>query len=207
MDSTGGWTKESSSMAGDGYSPGVSTSGRAEGPDSASAVSFLLNEVRGRGGDNPAALLRFVPAPPQESLVFVDQIGMRSDEARQFPDSLEDAAHPLMVCALSLTPVVRASERVVRVGRFGPFHEWSALPLPQPHYRGAPAQMSDSHAQNILASSGARLVPLKERSLNAAPGGVVVVAATLNDDVVRELADFTMLAGSTLARTASLAAD
>jgi signal transduction histidine kinase len=174
----------------------------AEAPNYTSAASFLLNEVSERAGGAPAVLLRFVPA--QDSLVFVEQVGMRTDEARQFPESLEDRTHPLMVCTLALTPVVREPQRAVLAGRFGPIHEWTALPLPQPHYRGAPAQMSEAQAQSVLASSGAKLLPLKERSFNAAPGGVLVIARVLDDRTVRDLSEITILAGSILSRVSSL---
>ena len=142
--------------------------------------------------------------PAQESLVFVDHVGMRGDEARQFPEALEDRSHPVMISALALTPVVRNPARVAKVGRFGPIHAWTALPLPQPHYRGAPALMPDAQAASLLEQSGARLVPLKDRTFNTAPGGIVLVGAVLDDAMIRDLADLTMMAGSILARIASL---
>jgi len=147
-------------------------------------------------------MLRFMPT--QESLVFVDQVGMRSDDARQFPEVMEDRAHPVMVSALALVPVVRETPRVARVGRFGPFHTWTALPMPQPHYRGAPALMHDAQATKLLEASGARLVPLQDRTFNTAPGGVLLLAKALADPQVRDLAEITMMAGSILARIASL---
>ena len=189
-------------VAGDDRRVARLLSALAEAPDYASAASFLLNEVSTLAGGVTAALLRFMPA--HESLVFVDQVGMRGDEARQFPEALEDRSHPVMVSALALTPVVRNSSRVARVGRFGPIHAWTALPMPQPHYRGAPALMPDAHAASIIEQAGARLVPLKDRAFNTAPGGVVLVGAILDDVVVRDLADITMMAGSILARIASL---
>jgi hypothetical protein len=103
----------------------------AEAPDYASAASFLLNELSALAGGLPAALLRFVPQ--QDSLVYVDQVKFRPEEARQFPETIEDRNHPVMLCALALTPAVRDTQRVARVGRFGPIHEWTALPMPQPH--------------------------------------------------------------------------
>lgn len=174
----------------------------AEAPDYSSAASFLLNEVSTLADGAPAALLRFKPS--QESLVLVEQVGMGPEDARQFPATLEDQSHPLMICALALVPVVREAQRVARVGRFGPIHEWTALPLPQPHYRGAPALMPETQANALLASSGARLRPSADRSFNAAPGGVVLVDGTLDDDKVAELADLMMMAGTILARIAAL---
>src|SRR5437870_4458745 len=118
-----------------------------EAPDYTSAGAYLLNEVSAMAGGLPAALLRFVSA--QDALVFVNQVKLRPEDARQLPESLEDRGHPLVVCALALSPVVRESDhmaRVARLGRFGPIHDWSALPLPQPHYRGAPALILEAQA-------------------------------------------------------------
>jgi len=165
----------------------------AEAPDYGSAASFFLNELSLLARGAPAALLRYVTAP--ESLVFVDQVHMRAEDARQVPPSIEDSSHPLMVSALALTPVVREAGRTARTGRFGPIHEWTALPMPQPHYRGAPALLSDTKAQSMLAASGARLIPLKDRGFNAAPGGVLVVGAVLDSEMTRDLAEISMMAG------------
>lgn len=174
----------------------------AEAPDYGSAAAFLLNEVSALAGHAPAALLRFVPA--QDALVHVAQVGLRPDDERQLPETLEDRSHPVMVAALSLTPVVREAGRVARAGRFGSIHDWTALPMPQPHYRGAPRLMPDAQVTALLETAGARLVPLRDRGFNTAPGGVLLVARVLDDALARSLAELTMMAGSILARIASL---
>ncbi|MEX2153136.1 MAG: ATP-binding protein [Gemmatimonadaceae bacterium] len=174
----------------------------AEAPDYGSAASFLLNEMSALAGGVSAVLLRFVQA--QESLALVDHVRVRAEDARQFPDTIEERSHPIMVCALALTPVVREAPRGARPGRFGPIHEWTALPMPQPHFRGAPALMRDTHAEGLIESAGAKLIPLKNRGFNAAPGGVVLIARALDDPAARDLSDITMMAGSILARVASL---
>ena len=166
----------------------------AEAPDYGSAASFLLSELSAMADGAPGVLLRFVPS--QEALVLVDHVHIRADDVRQLPAMIEEATHPLMVCALALTPVVRESSREARVGRFGPIHDWTALPMPQPHYRGAPAPMADPQAESLLRSAGARLIPLEERSFNAAPGGVLLLAGVVNVEVARSLADVSMMAGS-----------
>ena len=153
-------------------------------------------------GNAPAALLRFVPA--QETLALVDSVRLRPDEERQLPETLEDRSHPVMIAALALTPVVRESQRLARVGRFGPIHGWTALPMPQPHYRGAPAIIPDAQAATALHDTDARLVPLTDRGFNTAPGGVLLLSTVLDDVAVRDLADITMMAGSILARVAAL---
>jgi PAS domain S-box-containing protein len=191
-----------SDTAGDDRRVARLLSALAEAPDYGSGASFLLGEISAFAGGAPAALLRFVPG--QDALVFVDQVRTRGDESRQFPESLEDRAHPLIVCALALTPVVREAGKVTRTGRFGAMHDWTGLPMPQPHYRGAPAIMPDAQAAALLSASGARLIPLRDRAFNTAPGGVLVIQGVLAEHMVRELSDITMMAGSILARLASL---
>ena len=192
-------------VAGDDRRVAKILSALAEAPDYASAASFLLNEVSALAGGSAAVLLRYVPA--HDSLVCVTQVKLRPDDARQLPESIEDRGHPLMVCALALSPVIRESEhmaRVARLGRFGPIHDWSALPSPQPHYRGAPALIPDAQAGALLAATGARIVPLKDPGFNNAAGAVVLVATILDDQTVRDLSGITMMAGSILARIAAL---
>ena len=174
----------------------------AEAPDYASAASFLLNEVSTLAGNLPAVLLRFEPTA--EALMFVDSVGLRAEERRQLPESLEGRDHPLMVSTLALAPVIREADRVARVGRFGPLHAWTSLPLPVPHYRGAPTLMPDEQAAIILQASGGRMVSLRERAFNSAPGGVVVVAGLLDETTAVALSNMTVMAGAILARIASL---
>src|SRR4051794_15397016 len=129
---------------------------------------------------------------------------MRTEEGRQLPAPLEDRAHRIVGSGLASTPVDRQTQRVARAGRHGPLHAPVASSMPQPHYRGAPALTSDTHAAGLLAASGARLIPLKDRGFNTAPGGVLVLAGVLDDVAIQELADLTMMAGSILARIASI---
>lgn len=174
----------------------------AEAPDFRSASQFLLSEVSALAGGVAALHFRFVQS--DESLVLVQHVGVRADEAREFPDRIEDHSHPVVIAALALTGVVRESPRAVRVGRVGPLHEWTALPLSQPFYRGAPAVMKEAQAAAICGNAGARLVTVAERGFNSAPGGIVLLAGAVDDATARELASITLLSGSILARIAAL---
>jgi PAS domain S-box-containing protein len=150
----------------------------------------------------PAAMLRF--SRTNESLIFVAQTGLQPVEAAQFPQEIEDHAHPAMISAQSLVPVVREPTGVARIGRVGPIHEWTALPMSQPHYRGAPAVLSPTQAEARLAGTGARMMRVMERTLNAAPGGVILVSAALDEEAVRALAEVAMLAGPIVSRLEAL---
>jgi signal transduction histidine kinase len=174
----------------------------AEAPDFKSASQFLLSEISALAGGVSALHLRFVQT--DESLALVQHVGVRSDEVREFPDRIDDHSHPVLISALALTPVVRESPRAVRAGRVGPLHEWTALPLSQPFYRGAPALMKEAQASALVANAGARLVPIAERGFTSAPGGVVLLAGAIDDTTARELAGITLLAGSIIARVAAL---
>ena len=173
----------------------------AEAPDYRSAAVFLLDELSQLAGNAPAAILRYSPAI--EGLTLVDAVAA---DPHEFPETIEDRDHPLLIATLALTPVVRELDRVARVGRVGSVHAWTALPLPQPHYRGAPALLRDADVVARLEISGARVVPLRERGFNTAPAGVVVIATVLDDPQVEMLGELTAMAGSILARLASFEA-
>ena len=151
----------------------------AEAPDYGSAAVFLLDELSQLAGGAPAAILRYVPAT--ESLAVIESIGLAPADRKELPVAIEDRDHPLMIATLSLTPMIREADRVARPGRVGPVHSWTALPLPQPHYRGAPALLKGADLTARLEQAGARLVPLRERGFNTAPAGVVLVGAVLDE--------------------------
>ena len=169
----------------------------AEAPDLAAAATFLLNHVLGATGAGRACLLRFDAG--EQQLVLTAQVGF-SELPTEL--SIAERAHPWMVAALALTPVVgeaRPGSRAMPI----PVEGWTALPMPRPHYRGAPAVWPDSYAADVLAPHGARLVPLQTRALSTATGGVIIVESTLSDSAVRDIAPIVMFAGPVLFRVAA----
>ena len=197
----------------------------AEAPDYAAAAAFLLAELASSTGSRRCALLRFDPVAEELTLVALHGFPPSPDERIEplyhtLADSalgfapresdggregvaLWERAHPLIVSALALTPVVGTTP-LASPPTLGGFASWTALPMPQPHYRGAPALWSDAHAREVLAPSGARLVPLAERRFSSAPGGVVAFEGVLDDAVLQEAASLVMLAGPVLGRLAAL---
>jgi PAS domain S-box-containing protein len=196
----------------------------AEAPDYAAAASFLLAELASFTQTRRGALLRFDPVA--EELVLVALHGFASAEeaaasdamlhvldngslglAPQVPEpervGLWERAHPLIVSTLTLSPVVGPAP-LPGPPSLTAFATWTALPMPQPHYRGAPALWSDAHAAEALAPIGARVVPLAERRFSSAPGGVVALEGLLDDAVIQEVASLVMLAGPVLGRLAAL---
>jgi PAS domain S-box-containing protein len=169
----------------------------AEAPDLAAAATFLLNDIVAFTGAQRACLLRFDTA--DEHLVLTAQTGFGDDARTEL--AIGERSHPWMVATLALSPVI--SDGPARPGSRVPFDVWSALPMPRPHYRGAPAIWPDSYASQVLAPHGARLVHLENRRFSSAPGGLVVVDTVVDDSLLQEIASIVMFAGPVLFRVAA----
>jgi PAS domain S-box-containing protein len=169
----------------------------AEAPDLSAAAGFLLNAIQSLTGARRACLLRFDTA--EENLVLTASAGF--DDGLPTELAIGERGHPWMVATLALSPVF--SEGPMRPGARVPFEAWTALPMPRPHYRGAPAIWPDSYAEQVLASAGAHLVPLENRRFSSAPGGVVIIDAVVPAQALQEIASVIMFAGPVLFRVAA----
>src|SRR3954468_22950756 len=153
----------------------------AEAPDLVAAATFLLSDVLATTGASRAMLLRF--DTDDEHLVLAAHVGL---DAPPLNLSIGERNHPWMVSTLTLSPVV------MDAGHFPVdrmlFESSTTFPMPRPHYRGAPAIWSDSYAAELLAPTGARLVPLEDRRFSSAPGGLVVIDRLIDDEQLQELA-------------------
>src|SRR5436190_5232882 len=141
----------------------------AEAPDLAAAATFLITDLLTSVGARRACLMRFDMV--EEHLLLTAHAGFGEYPPTEL--AIGERSHPWMVSTLALSPIV--SDGAVRSGGRIPFEHWTALPMPRPHYRGAPAIWPDSYAIQVLALTGARLVPLENRRFSSAPGGVVIV--------------------------------
>jgi PAS domain S-box-containing protein len=169
----------------------------AEAPDLSAAATFLLNDLLAETGAQRGCLLRF--DKDDEQLVLEAQLGF--DDPPLIELTIAERSHPWMVSTLALSPIVSAG--APKPGSRLPFASWTALPMPRPHYRGAPAIWTDVYAGEVVASLGARLVPLEQRRFSAAPGGVLIVDVVLPDAAIQEIASVVMFAGPVLFRVAS----
>ena len=169
----------------------------AEAPDLAAAATFLLSDITASTGATRAALLRFDSNDQQ--LVLAAAMGF--DEALPNELTLAERTHPWMVSALSLSPVI--AESAAKVVNRLPFEAWTALPMPRPHYRGAPVIWGETYASQVLAPAGARLVPVENRRFSGAPGGVVIVDGVIPDALLHDVASLVMYAGPVLFRVAA----
>lgn len=168
----------------------------AEAPDFASSATFLLTELTALTGTDRACLFHF--ESPEEGLV------LRACHGFETPPEMTivGSQHPWIVSTLALTPVV--GNAPARLDPGASLTPWVALPMPRPHFRGAPAIWSDAHANEVLAVFGGTLMPLTERGFSSAPGGVIVVEGSLALGVLQEAASLVMLAGPVLARLEQL---
>jgi len=168
----------------------------AEAPDLVAAATFLLTDVLATTGARRALLLQF--DREEEELVLVAQAGAGFG-LTEF--AIGERGHPWMVASLTLTPVV--NDGFTKLTARIPFDTWTCLPMPRPHYRGAPEIWTDAYASQVLTPTGARLTPLANRQFSSAPGGVVVVDTVVPDSLIQELASMVMYAGPVLFRVAA----
>ena len=169
----------------------------AEAPDLAAAATYLLGDILATSGARRACLMRFDVV--EENLLLTAHAGFGDLPPTEL--AIGDRGHPWMVSTLALSPVV--SQPGPTPGTRIPFDCWTALPMPRPHYRGAPALWTDSYAFEVLAASGARLVPLENRRFSSAPGGVVIVDSIVDGTALQAIASVVMYAGPVLFRVAA----
>ena len=169
----------------------------AEAPDLSAATTFLLSDIVAYTGARRACLFRFEPG--DEELVLASSVGF--DDAMPTEMMIGERGHPWMVSTLTLSPV--SNTVPPRAGGRIPFTEWTALPMPRPHYRGAPAIWSDAYAEQVLSPTGAQLIPLENRRFSSAPGGVVIVDVIVPPTVLQDVAAVVMFAGPVLFRVAA----
>jgi PAS domain S-box-containing protein len=171
----------------------------AEAPDSAAAAAFLVAQLAEMGDTSRVCMLQVDEA--QEGLVLTAQTGS-GEPLPPIEVPLTDIGNPLVVSALSLTPVTGSSPLGSRA--LAGFTSWTALPMSQPRTRGALSVLSRQQAAELLTDDDAVLAPYAEQRVGVAPGGVVVLARALAGDELEQLADIVMLASPVLFTLSSL---
>ncbi|MDQ3995453.1 MAG: ATP-binding protein [Gemmatimonadota bacterium] len=167
----------------------------AEAPDFAAALSFLLAQLAEIGEARRAYAL--VP-DDDGGLRPAAQVGFTADDPRPSRLSIANVDHPLVISALALLPIMGRDSDARHAMAFVP---WLALPLPRPHYRGAPKPLAEAQAHDRLAgSSSAQIAPLSSRRPTSTPGGVVVVEALPGGELLDALAEIAALAGPIVMR-------
>ena len=171
----------------------------AEAPDFAAALSFLLAQLAEIAGARRAYAL-----VPDDDGDFqpASLLGFGLDEPRVSSLSAGDVDHPLVVSATAILPIA-GREQDARHPM--PFVPWLSLPLPRPHYRGAPKPLSEAHARERVGASGAvQVVPIGPQRPVSTPGGVAVIEGLPSLDLQETLGEIAMLAGPVIMRLRAL---
>jgi len=168
----------------------------AEAPDLVAAATFLVSHVLSLSGAQRGLMFAF--EVDDEQLSLISHAGFNDPPPLEY--RIAERTHPWMVATLALSPV--SNDQPPRGTRI-PFAEWTALPMPRPHYRGAPAIWPDAYAEQVVTGIGATLTHLENRRFSSAPGGVLIVDRVLTDDLLQELASVVMFAGPVLFRVAA----
>jgi len=141
---------------------------------------------------------------PPKFFVTVASVGFEGEQLPPLSLSTDDLSNPLVVSALSLH-AVSCDEATPAPGL--PFSEWTAIPFPQPQFRGAPHLLTNAEVGSVqLARCEVRrnLVAERRRKLGHAPGGVVLLEATIDDETISALLHAAALAGPVLSRMAAV---
>ncbi len=141
---------------------------------------------------------------PPRSFITVAGIGFDGDETPALSLPTDDLSNPLVVSALSLHAVSCDDGTPAPTVPFG---EWTAIPFPQPQFRGAPHLLTDSEVGAVQFSRcevRRNLVAERRRKLGHAPGGVVLLEATVDDETISALLHAAALAGPVLSRMAAV---
>ena len=149
------------------------------------------------------ALAVTLDSPPRE-LVSTASIGFDSAASAQLTVPTEDLSNPLTLSALSLHSI--SCDGISPLSGL-PFGEWTAIPFPQPQFRGAPHILSDAELDAVQLPGCVvrrRAIVDRRRKLGHAPGGVVLLEATVDDDLLGALMHAAALAGPVLARMAAV---
>ena len=171
----------------------------AEAPDFRAAASFLLSQVVQLCGATRACMLRLDAA--QETLSAVSCVGFQF-EPNTVALSAGDLSNPLVIASLAALPLHGSADLGPRA--FVGMRSWYALPITQPHYRGAPGTMPAARGRELVESSIIEVLPHPERRMTGAAAGVVLLEATLEKETLDETLHLLSLASPVLARLASL---
>jgi PAS domain S-box-containing protein len=141
---------------------------------------------------------------PSRELISIASIGFEDHPASKLTVPTEDLSNPITLSALSLHSI--SCDGVTPLGGL-PFGEWTAIPFPQPQFRGAPHILTDAELDAVQLPGCAvrrRAIIDRRRKLGHAPGGVVLLEASVDDDLLGALMHAASLAGPVLARMAAV---
>lgn len=173
----------------------------SEAPDFEAAATFMLAQFADIVGARRALALT-LDSPPHR---FINTASIGFEGALPTISlPTDDLSNPITVAALSLHPV---SCDGIEPLRGIPFGEWTAIPFPQPQFRGAPHLLTDTEL-DLVQLEGCqvrrRASVDRRRKLGHAPGGVALLEAAADDETLAALVNAAALAGPVLARMAAV---
>jgi PAS domain S-box-containing protein len=174
----------------------------SEAPDFEAAATFMLAQFADIVGAR-RALAVTLDSPPHR-FINTASIGFEGETLPTISLPTDDLSSPLTVAALSLHPV---SCDGIEPLRGMPFGEWTAIPFPQPQFRGAPHLLSDTELDLVQLQGCVirrRASVDRRRKLGHAPGGVALLEASVDDETLAALVNAAALAGPVLARMAAV---
>ncbi len=174
----------------------------SEAPDFETAATFMLAQFADIVGAR-RGLAVTLDSPPKR-FINTASVGFEGEgpPAISFPS--DDLSNPLAVSALSLHAV--SCDGVEPLPGI-PFGEWTAIPFPQPQFRGAPHLLSEAEVDHVELRGcqvRRRLGVDRRRRIGHAPGGVALLDASIDEDTVAALMHAASLAGPVLARLAAV---
>ena len=141
---------------------------------------------------------------PPRRFVATASVGFEDTPPPPISLSTDDLSSPIVVAALSLYPVSCDGPAPLEGIPFG---EWTAIPFPQPQYRGAPHMLTDAEL-DLVQLKGCevrrRNAAERRRRFGHAPGGVALIEASVDDETLIAVMHATSLAGPVLARMAAV---
>jgi PAS domain S-box-containing protein len=174
----------------------------SEAPDFTTGATFMIAQIADILGARRAIAIT-LDSPPRR---FVGTASIGFDDAPPPAISLstDDLSNPIVVAALSLYPVsCDGASPLPGI----PFGEWTAIPFPQPQYRGAPHMLSDAEL-DLVQLDGCQVrrrnAAERRRRYGHAPGGVALIEASVDDETLIAVMHATSLAGPVLARMSAV---
>jgi PAS domain S-box-containing protein len=174
----------------------------SEAPDFESAATFMLAQFADIVGAR-RALAVTLDSPPRR-FVSTASVGFEGEATPTVSLLIDDLSNPLTVSALSLHAV--SCDRGSPLPGI-PFGEWTAIPFPQPQFRGAPVILSETDLKQVQLEGCEvrwRAAADRRRKLGHAPGGVALLEASVDDVTLAALINAASLAGPVLARMAAV---
>jgi len=171
-------------------------------PDFATAARFLTAQFADLAGAK-RALTVALDSPPDRFTVIAS-VGFEPDEVPGVTLPVDDLTNPIVISALSLHALTCQDRPPLPSV---PFAVWAAIPFPQPQFRGSPNVLTDAELDqvNLQGCNLQRSGPVdRRRKLGYAPGGVVLVEAVLDEEMLIGLIHAALLAGPVLSRMSAV---